>query len=408
MMTETARTYPTPAAMAERWTALAAAIAQASQEPRSEDGPRGNLVVLGSGLAHVDLTIDTEPEVRSADHVFYCIYDRVTQVWLNRLRPDAYDLTLLYDPGIDRYYTYMRMAEALLYYVRQGKKVVAIYYGHPGIFAMPAHRAIAIARSEGHRARMRPGISALDHLVADVGFDPALPGLLSFEATDMLLRQRRIDPSLHLVIWQVGVVGEFGFDPGGFGNRGYDLLVAALERVYPPEWEVTHYIAPQYIGLDPLMERHPIGGLRDPQVRARINPLSTFYIEPYLAIATDPEQSVNLGLTRRDQNVHPPTRRYQNNGYGEQELAAVRSFAEFAPSVHYSLPRATPGVDFLLALSREPALQERYHRDAAEVLADARFADLSDRSRRLLAMAHPLAINKCIAEEAARQLEARS
>jgi len=394
------RAYPSPSEMGARWKDLASAIAITNPE-RHSNAAKGNLVVLGSGLAHVDLTSDTEAEIESADYVFYCIYDRVTQVWISMLRPDAYDLTVLYDMRIDRYYTYMRMAESLLYYVRQGKKVVAVYYGHPGIFAMPAHRAIAIARREGHSARMRPGISALDHLVADLGFDPALPGLLTFEATDMLLRQRRIDPSLHLVLWQVGVVGEFGFEPNGFGNRGYDLLINVLEDVYGPQWEVTHYVSPQYVGIAPMIDRHSVASLREPSVRSRISSLSTFYIEPSEAASTDAARSILLGLSKPGQPVHPPQRLYENTAYGEHELAAVKTFDDFSPPTDYFLPRLTPGIEFLLTLSSNVEMQERFRLDPAGVLDDQRFNGLSDRSRKLLEMAHPAAVNACIAEEAA-------
>ena len=406
-MTDPAR-LSTPNDMASRWRDLAVAIANAGPVRCDAESPKGNLVVLGSGLAHVDLTIDTELEIRSADHVFYCIYDRVTQVWISTLRPDAYDLTLLYDPQVDRYFTYIRMSEAMLHYVRQGKKVVAIYYGHPGVFAMPAHRAIAIARREGHQARMRPGISALDHLVADLGFDPALPGLLTFEATDMLLRRRRIDPTLHVVIWQVGVVGEFGYDPHGFENRGFDLLIDALEEVYGPDWTITHYLAPQYVGIQPMIDRHTIACMRKPAIRSRVNSLSTFYIEPCEATATDPERSISLGLSQPGQSVHPPERLYQKFDYGGLELAAVRGFDEFVPSAQYSMPQPTPGIRFMLELSRDISLQEKYRTDPVQAVNDPRFNDLSSRARTLLAMAHPLAINSCIAEEAFQTLNGDS
>src|SRR5690606_1764871 len=98
-MIETGNTYPTPADMAERWTRLSREIAEAriARGHGSERAARtGELVILGSGIAHFDFTADAEAEIRSADHVFYCLYDRVTLIWLNRLRPDAFDLKVLY------------------------------------------------------------------------------------------------------------------------------------------------------------------------------------------------------------------------------------------------------------------------------------------------------------------------
>lgn len=122
------RGYPSAKSMMQRWADL---IHKITSTPRdaAKSHSRGELVILGSGISHVDLTSDVKSEIMSADYVFYCLYDRVTQIWLSTVRPDAYDLFVLYNDETKRYYTYIQMAEAMLYHVRQGKKVVALYYG---------------------------------------------------------------------------------------------------------------------------------------------------------------------------------------------------------------------------------------------------------------------------------------
>lgn len=102
-----------------------------------------------------------------------------------------------------RILTYYQMAEAILHPVRQGQNVVAIYYGHPGIFVYARHRAIQIAHKQGLKAKMLPGVSALDCLFADLGVDPSYPGLQVLEATDFLLRKRKILTDGHFVLLQV-------------------------------------------------------------------------------------------------------------------------------------------------------------------------------------------------------------
>lgn len=104
--------------------------------------------------------------------------------------------------------------------VREGKVVVAVFYGHPGVFASPTHRAIALAKAEGFKAIMLPGVSAEDCLCADLGIDPATIGLLTYEATDLLIRNRVLVPSIPLVLWQVGVVGIIDFK-----FRGFDVSI---------------------------------------------------------------------------------------------------------------------------------------------------------------------------------------
>lgn len=291
---------------AAQWAELAAAISAAGAGSSQHVDSTGELLIMGSGLSRLDLTTEAEHEIESADIVFYCMYDSLTKIRILSLRPDAIDLATLYSSNSDRYYTYAQMAEAMLFHVRQSRRVLAVYYGHPGIFATPAHRAIQIARREGYRARMRPGISALDYLVADLGIDPAIPGMLNYEATDMLLRCRRIDPSLHVVLWQVGVVGEFGYSPQGFDNHGFDMLVDVLEGSYGTDWLITNYIASRFPTIEPIVTTHAVGELRSPEVRRTIRSLSTFYIAPKEASATDDHRSMSLGLTKAGQPVQPP------------------------------------------------------------------------------------------------------
>lgn len=81
----------------------------------------------------------------------YCVADPVTEVYILEMRPDAHALNLrvFYAEDKRRYDTYAQMSEALLYYARQGLLTVGVFYGHPGVFVQPSHRAIAIATKQG-------------------------------------------------------------------------------------------------------------------------------------------------------------------------------------------------------------------------------------------------------------------
>lgn len=107
----------------------------------------------------------------------------------------------------------------MLIHLRKGKYVVGVFYGHPGVFVAPSHRSIDIARKEGYTAKMLPGISAEDCLLADLNIDPSLPGCVTYEATDLLLRNRPLNPSSHLILYQVGCVGIKDFNFSGFNVR---------------------------------------------------------------------------------------------------------------------------------------------------------------------------------------------
>ena len=386
-----AASYPTARDHQRRWAGLARAIA-ADRDERTDDSARlgvpsrpGQLTILGSGIETAGFTAADEALIRAADQVFYCVADPATAVWLNSLRPDAYDLYVLYADDKKRYITYVEMTEAMLHYVRAGQHVVGIYYGHPGVFVLSTHRAIQIARREGHRAVMRSAVSALDTLCADLGIDPSQPGLQTFEATDMLIRHRQPDRTVHLVLWQVGLIGELGYRRQGFLNQGFGLLLDYLEKVYGPDHTVIHYVGSRYPGVDPVVEKHTIRGLRVPAAQAAVTGISTFYLPPQVAAEVDAELLAQLGLLRPGQSVTRRTDpRREIDRYGPREMTAFDDLAAFTVPDTYLFQQNTAAARFVLALRDSPALCARYVADPAGTVADWPDPELSAADRSYL------------------------
>ncbi|MBD0694921.1 SAM-dependent methyltransferase [Streptomyces sp. CBMA123] len=395
-----------------RWAELTRAIAAAGPPTGEPAGRRGELTVLGSGIEAAGFTWADERLLREADHVFHCVADPATVVRINAWRPDAYDLGVFYDDAKDRYLTYVQMSEAVLHFVRAGRRVAAVFYGHPGIFVLSSHRAVRIARREGHRAVMRPGISALDVLCADLGVDPSTPGMQTFEASDLLIRDRRIDPGLHLVLWQVGIVGELDYQRAGFTNRHLPVLLDRLEEVYGPDHTVVNYVGARYRGLDPVTAEHTVAALRDPAVQRTVTSASTWYLAPTEAAPADPQVLRRLGLLQPGQTVRPPDGPLRIiDEYGPRELAALDGFAGFRVPAGFHWQEDTPGARFVLALGEDSALRERYVREPAAAVADWAPPELGAAERALLARREDLALQAAArgvrqrpAPEAARRL----
>ncbi|MFF4816190.1 SAM-dependent methyltransferase [Kitasatospora sp. NPDC001309] len=396
--------FPSQYEHQERWAELTRAIAAAGppggdsgrsgRESCDEyGGAKGELTVLGSGIEAAGFTRADERLLREADHVFHCVADPATVVRINAWRPDAYDLGVLYDDAKDRYLTYVQMSEAVLHFVRAGRRVAAVFYGHPGIFVLSSHRAVRIARREGHRAVMRPGISALDVLCADLGVDPSTPGMQTFEASDLLIRGRRIDPSLHLVLWQVGVVGELDYQRAGFTNRHLPVLLDRLEEVYGPDHTVVNYIGARYRGLEPVTAEHTVAALRDPAVQRTVTSASTWYLAPTAAAPADPQVLRRLGLLQPGQTVRTPDGPLRTiDEYGPRERAALDGFADFRIPAAYHWQEDTPGARFVLALGEDSALRARYVREPAAAVADWAPPELGAAERALLSQREDLAL----------------
>lgn len=382
--------YPDAEAHRRRWRSLARAIAARgatiSDDPAAITPPAqpGMLEILGSGIEAIGFTRADEARIRAADEVFFCVADPATKLWLLDQRPDAYDLYALYDDSKRRYVTYMQMAEAMLHPVRDGRHVVAIFYGHPGIFVLATHRAVKIARREGHRAEMRAAVSALDTLCADLGVDPSQPGMQMYEATDMLIRARRPDPGLHLVLWQVGLIGELGYRRQGYLNSNFAALLDYLEPLYGPDHPVVNYVGSRYPGVEPLIDRQTIASLRDPAVQSWVTGISTFYLPPRAAAPADPAMLARLGLLQPGQSVQAGTDPLRViDQYGPRERRAFTDFARFDVPQSYQWQPDSAAARFVVALCEDPALRDAYRRDPAAAVAQ--WPGLAPRERALLA-----------------------
>jgi precorrin-6B methylase 1 len=256
----------------------------------------GSLVVVGTGIQALShLTLQAQANIRQADIVFYCMSDPIIEHHLKELNPRRQDLFPLYGMGKERMTTYEEMVEAILAPVRDGLRVCAAFYGHPGVFAYPPHEAIRRARDEGYSAEMLPAISAEDCLFADLGVDPGIPGCQSFEATEFLVVHRKFDPGSSLVLWQIGVIGlvtwwEETYDP----HPGLKVLTDELLRTYPPEHVVVVYEAAHLPVGEPRRDPVELRDLAGTPVKA----ISTLYVPPREASQLDDAMLAQLGMAR--------------------------------------------------------------------------------------------------------------
>lgn len=218
--------------------------------------------------------------------------DPATGKWLASLTPRARSLAHLYREGTRRIESYEAIVEEILARVRDGLKVCAAFYGHPGLFVYSSHEAVRRARAEGFAATMLPAISAADCLFADLGVDPGRTGWQSYEATDFVLYGRRLDPSAALVLWQAGGLGDLGYPPREATRERRRVLVEALCRWYPPEHQVVLYEASPYAVLPPAIHRLPLKELES----TVISPLATLYVPPARAPERDVSAARRLGL----------------------------------------------------------------------------------------------------------------
>jgi uncharacterized protein YabN with tetrapyrrole methylase and pyrophosphatase domain len=250
----------------------------------------GSLTIVGTGIrCGVQLTPEARAALLRADRVLQLGADPLMRQWLSTLRPDAISLRSFYAAGKERSQTYEEMVTAILAPVHEGYDVCAAFYGHAGVFVSPSHEAIRRAREAGYEATMLAAISAEDCLFADLGIDPGRNGCQSYEATNFLLTNRPVDAAAVLILWQVGVLGRWGYgrrtDP-----RRLELLVDRLRRDYPADHEVVLYEASPYPVGDAIVVPTPLRRLAE----AALTTATTLVVPPRERARTDPRVRARL------------------------------------------------------------------------------------------------------------------
>lgn len=254
----------------------------------------GSLIVVGTGIQIVGhMTIEARSHIRNAEKLLFLVADPFTAYWLAKLNPTAESLKPFYQTGKHRAETYQAIVEYILSWVRQGCQVCAAFYGHPGVFAMPSHEAIRRANAEGFPARMLPGVSAEDSLFADLGIDPGRYGCQSFEATDFLIYQRRFDPHVPLILWQVGALGILDYSPVMAADQHkLQVLADTLLPIYGPDHECTIYLAALYPQAEPLLQPVRLADLPT----QHISPMATLYVKGITGSLFDRAMAARLGI----------------------------------------------------------------------------------------------------------------
>lgn len=340
--------------------------AAGASSPRSG---AGSLIVVGAGLKAVaHLTVESCGWIQRADIVLYCVADPVSREWIQEHSQESVDLYGFYNDDGPRMETYRAMTGCILAHVRAGKDVCVVYYGHPGVFVNPTHEAIRVLRQEGYPAAMLPGISAEDYLYAELGFDPATCGCIAYEATDMMLRRRKPSIDSHVILWQIGCLGDAAFRRGGYDTPHIPLLRDYLLRFYSPEHEAFHYVGAQFAGCESTIELVKLGRLD----RHRYSGASTLYIPPQEVAEFDWDVAEQFGFARPTEEADAPV----PVGALEGDLAPPAGSGVAANG-------RSAIASFISGLAADPARMAAFSSDPDAAMAAAE-PPLSDLERRAL------------------------
>jgi hypothetical protein len=238
------------------------------------------LYIAGLGLQTVaQITREVEAAIRASREVLVLDTGVATRPFLETLCPRV---TPLYEesyaeahPRADAYeHIAARVVDAAL----ARPPVTFAIHGHPLIAAHPPFLIFELCHALELSVEVLPGISSMDTLFADLRLDPVVHGMQMYEATDLLLRRRPLQPDVPAIIWQIGPIETCLHSMRVSRPARFDRFIAHLQQYYPPRHEVVAiYCSPHPI-LKPAIFRFALEDMG--QYAAEIHSGFTLYIPP--------------------------------------------------------------------------------------------------------------------------------
>lgn len=236
--------------------------------------------ILGLGILNIDhITRETERLISEVNEVLYVDTGLATGPWLEERCPHVTPLFAeSYAPGDNRLSAYHHMAARVVDAALARAPVAFAMQGHPlvGVTAPRLIRLLAGALELS--VSVHPGISALDCLLAELELDPVSSGIQMVEATDLLLRRRPLDPTMPLLIWQIGAIESVLYSRRISRPERFERIRSFLLRTYP----ATHRVSAFFVSPHPLVptERIDFALGEFGNVAERLHPGHTLYVPP--------------------------------------------------------------------------------------------------------------------------------
>ncbi len=180
----------------------------------------------------------------------------------------------------------------------------------------------------------------------------------------MLLRKRQILTDRHVVIWQVGCVGNPGYRRQGYLKENFAVLLDYLEEFYSPDEEIVHYIGSQFPTVSPVIERIPLSRFRSPEVSKHVTGISTFYIAPKDRKNYDSDMAQRMGLLSKPSSIPAkPTRTRSYDMYEAKEQEAMKNLENFDVPKAFAFTPLTAASNYVEELAQNPLKLQRHFKD---------------------------------------------
>ena len=241
-----------------------------------------HLTLIGCGLRALDhLTREADRCLRAARVVFHSVYSRDLLASLRDINPGAEFVAQEdgeYFVGQYRPDMYRRIAERALAEARRGPGVVVLHPGSVMVVDAIARQLVAAAADSGIQVEILPGVSSVEFVLAEMGWDVA-GGTQVILAQNLVLHGRRLDPTQAAIVLQPGYYDTLWFAGAPLSRPGrFDVLTARLSLSYPDDAPMALVLAPIARHENARVTWFRLGGWSD--LGDAVSPLHTLFIPP--------------------------------------------------------------------------------------------------------------------------------
>jgi len=250
-----------------------------ARSQKSQNAYRGryHLYLVGLGIrGPAQVTRETEAILRRCTRIYYAHTDPAVGAYLRQLCPRVFNLAGYHAHGRSHRRTYDAIAAALTRGATRRPPVAFAVFGHPLVYVSLANWLLA-RPPRGLRVKALPAVSALDCLFVDLHLNPADAGLQMFDANQLLLKRRPLQPDVPCLIWQPATVESTYATTAWSRPQRFHRLRDYLLGFYPKEHRVVLALsATTSRRTAPRLKRIALGRLE--QARREIDAGATLFI----------------------------------------------------------------------------------------------------------------------------------
>lgn len=191
-----------------------------------------DIYLVGLGMFEMrQTTLETLEVLKQAKRVFHLTTQHEE---LSIINANTEDLGPLYWKPGKRADIYYKIAQYVVSFARETRPAAFVIEGNPMFFSDVSWNIAELGKAASLRVEALPGVSCIDVLPIQLGFEPGDLGLQIFEATQLVLYGLAINTHLSTLILQVGVFAETAHPGSGSKRLGtFDPLVRHLSNFFP-------------------------------------------------------------------------------------------------------------------------------------------------------------------------------